>query len=659
MATGLYRTSAFGPAIPPRISSGGMALYANGTGTASFDHLRVTQYPDPAMSLASVLPRLGATAISWNALVPGNCTLGIDISYDGLTWIDVTSGNGASLPTLYSQTSPVIDGFGTNTSANYTSTNRAGGSLGTWTPDTSHSRLVATGGVNALYLYNAINRSDVDFFVDMDRSDAGGVVWRYNDANNFYYLRVCDSLSSVATPNTITLYKVSGGVQTQLGTAATSITYGPPPQVTYGFTRGTYRRFRVSMLVGAIAISMDGVALISYTDGSPLGAGLIGLYNSGGTVGSRYYQLWMTAVGDYVTGTPAGDSMTGRFVYTRARLATTDPTETPQVQDLTTVALAPNIGIGVEIPSVTYVSSPVNKNFDDLAKQSDYFWYIDHATRSAVFQQLGNIPSPWILQSAPAGLVSTVELEMSSNFELDAGNTLYRNRQTILGAIDTLTTSATFIGDSSTRSFTLGYPPGAQPTLILNGVTQTVGTKGNVGFQWYYAIGDPVLEQDASGIVMQDTDTLSVPNYTGQFVTNVTVNDLEEQAVRAIIEGGTGIVEEVEDYTGKNLSYDAAVTLAQQLIDRYAIDGRSLIFDTSRDGLAVGQTLSIFVPEHGIFDGQFLITQIEITLAKGVGDTQVWWYKTTASELPRQASWAKLIASGLNYTSVSGTNPNV
>lgn len=643
----------------PGIGSGGFTIWANGTGTFSADSLRVTEYPDPSLSLSTILPRLGATVVSWNALVPGNTTLGIDISYDGVNWTDVTSGNGASFPTLYSQTSPVTDGFGTNTSANYTSTNRAGGSLGTWTFDTTHSRLAATGGVNAIYTYSAMNRADVDFFVDMDRSDAGGVVWRYNDPNNFYYVRICDSLSSVATPNTITLYKVSGGVQTQLGTAATSITYGPPPQVTYGFTRGTYRRFRVSMLVGLITVSMDGVALITYTDGSPLGAGLIGLYNNGGTVGSRYYQLWMTPVGDYVTGTPAGDIVTGKFVYTRARLATTDPSATPQVQDLTTVALAPNIGIGIEIPSVTYVNSPVNKNFDDLAKQCNYFWYIDHATRNAVFQQLGNIPSPWILQSATAGLVSTVELEVSSNFELDAGNTLYRNRQTILGVIDTLTTSATFIGDSSTRSFTLGYPLGAQPTLILNGVTQTVGTKGNVGYQWYYAIGDPVLEQDASGIVMQATDTLSVPNYIGQFVTNVTVDDLAEQAARAIIEGGTGIVEEVEDYTGKGLSKSAAQTLAQQLIDRYAIAGRSLIFDTSRDGLAVGQTLSIFVPEHGIVDGQFLITQIEITLAKGVNDTQVYWYKTTVSELPRQASWAKLIASGLNYTSVSGTNPNV
>ena len=110
-----------------------------------------------------------------------------------------------------------------------------------------------------------------------------------------------------------------------------------------------------------------------------------------------------------------------------------------------------------------------------------------------------------------------------------------------------------------------------------------------------------------------------------------------------------GIVENVEDHSSDNprMSKDAATTLANQLINRYAIAGRTLIFNTSTNGLAIGQMLSIMLPEHGIWDGQFLITQVEVTLQKGVGDTQIWWWKVTVSELPRQASWAKLIASGL------------
>src|SRR6185312_15456318 len=177
----------------------------------------------------------------------------------------------------------------------YKNSFRTGGSIAIQTHDTANSRLAITGGVNAIYVYGGISRADVDFFITMDRSDAGGLVWRYIDANNFYYLAVGDSLASVGTPNTFTLYKVASNVQTQLRTSSIA------------FTRGTYPNIRVTMLAGLITIYFDGTALITVTDGSPLGAGKIGLFNNGGTVGSRYYQLWMTPQGDYVSGTPAGD----------------------------------------------------------------------------------------------------------------------------------------------------------------------------------------------------------------------------------------------------------------------------------------------------------------------------------------------------------------
>jgi hypothetical protein len=618
----------------PGIANGGFALFANGTGTAQYDRFRVTEYPDPALSLAPILPRIGATIASWNALVPGGTSLGVDISYDGVNWIDISSGNGNGFPTIFAQPEPTIDGFDLDTHINYNSTSRAGGSVGTWNYNTVNSRLVATGGANAVFSYTLINKLDVDFFVDMDQSDAGGVVWRFADPNNFYYIAIGDSLASVGTKNTLTLYRVASNVQTTLGSGGIT------------FTRGTFHRFRASMLSGVITIYVDGNQLLTYTDGSPLGTGTIGLFNNGGTTGSRYYQLWIQPQGDYVTGTPAGDTVTGDFVYTRLRLATTDPTVTPQVEDISTTALTPQIGAGVTIPSITYTSAFLNSNFDDLAKQSNYSWYIDQS-KTFIFRSSATVASPWIIQSATAGLVTVVDLEADDTLELDVGNDLYRNRQTILGAQDTLTTSALFIGDGSATSFTLGYPLASQPNIYLNGVAQRVGFKGLTGYDWYYAIGDPVIEQDAGGTVLTDVDQLSVPNYTGLFDVTVTVDDAVEQATRKAIEGGTGIVENVVDVTGQGLMKDAATTLANQLLSRYAIAGRTLIFNTSTNGIQIGQMLTVFLVEHGIWDGQFLVTQIEVTLQQGVGNTQIWWWKVTCSELPRQASWAKLIASGL------------
>jgi hypothetical protein len=633
----------------PEIQSGGVTLFANGTGTVSYDHLRWTEYPDPALCLSPITPRVGNTTIVANALTPINTTAGFDTSLDGVNWTDETANNGGNIIGIFSQPDPTIDGFGTNTSANYTSTFRTGGSALTATYDTANSRIILTGGTNGIYLYTAISRADIDFFADLDQSDAGGLVWRFVDSNNYYWLDINDTLTA-SGPNTITLYKVAANVQTQLATAVITYNIGTPSSnYNVYFTRGTFRRFRVTMLLGVITCYMDGVQLLTYIDGSPLGAGKLGLYNSGGIVGSRYYQLWMVQLGDYVSGTPALDIVTSTFVYTRQRLATTDPTVSPQFEDITTMATTPEIGVGGVIPSVAYNSSYVSSNFDGLAKASGgYTWYIDQ-NKHTNFHNAGTVAAPWILQSAPAGLVSNVDLEVDSNLELDVTNPLYRNRQIILGALAPITPPpATYLGDGNVTTFTLGYPLSAKPTITLNGVPQSVGLKGTTGSAFYYALNDAVIQQDALQAILKDTDQLTI-TYIGLYAITVAVDDVTEQAARALIEKGSGIVENVEDHTSDvpPMLEAQAIAYAQSLINRNAIAGRTLIFNTSRTGLALGATLSIFLPEHGIWDGQFSITQVELKLKKDVGDTQVWWSLVTCSELPRQASWAKLLASGL------------
>jgi hypothetical protein len=630
-----------------QISSGGFALCANGTGTVSFDHFRVTQYPDPALSLAAITPRVGNTSVLWNANVPSNTTLGVDISTDGVNWIDVTSSNGGNLPGIFSQPDPTSDGFGTNTLANYINTFRTGGAAATVTYDTANSRISLTGGANGVYVNSSIIRSDIDFFADLDQSDAGGLVWRFVDQSNFYYLSITDG-QATSSPNTITLYKVANNVRTQLGTTALTYNVGPTTNYyTVRFTRGTFRRFRVTMFGSVITCYVDGVQLLTYTDSSPLGAGKVGLFNNGGIIGSRYYQLWIVQIGDYVSGTPALDLVTSTFIYTQQRLSTTTPIATPQISDITTLATTPEIGVGDIIPRIAYNASFLNKNFDDLTKSGDYTWFINSNKRFN-FRANGTTAAPWILQSAPSNLVANVDLEVDNNLELDVGNDLYRNRMTILGVQGTTIQTATFMGNGSTTSFTLGYPLASAPIIILNGITQIIGLKGATGAQWYYALDDAVIQQDTSQNTLEDTDELFV-SYTGLFDESITVDDISQQSAFALIEGGSGIVEAVEDHSSDNprMKEDQAIAYAQGLINRYAIAGRTFIFDTSRDGLAVGMTLSIFLPEHGVWDGQFLITQIEITLKKAVGDEQVWWYKVTASELPRQASWAKLLATGI------------
>lgn len=586
------------------------------------------------------------------------------------SWADIgclltgNSGQATTLPNMTGQPIPTVDVFATNTLINYTQTNQTSGALATWTYDTANSRITGNSGTNALYLYTAVSTADIDLFADFDEADAGGIAFDFVDANNYYYLKLFDTQATTGTANTGTLYKVASGTTTQLATTALTYLVGNNPGSNYrvNFTRSTWRRFRITMLSGVITMYMDGTQLMQYTDNSPLGAGLAGLYQTGSSgVGLRCYQLWIVPQGQYVSGTPLYDFVTSTYVYTKEFLATLDPTVTPQIENVETSAFSPEINNGAVIPNVTYASTYVNKAFDNLASASgSYLWYINQ-NKHFIFGDLGTMAAPWILQSAPYGLVQTVDLEIGNdqvnssnsskngNFELDQGNQLYRNRQTILGALTITATQLEFsVGDGQTRTFPVGYGINQIITITLNGVTQTIGQKGQTGFQFYWGYNDPHVIQDVSQPVLQSTDLLEV-EYTGLISATVTVDDTTEQARVAALEGGSGIVEDVEDHSqdSPQLTTAQAIDLAQSLLNRYAIAGRQLIFDTTRNGLDLGQTLTIFLPEHGIWNGQFIVTELEIKLMKDLNDSQTWWYKVTCSEFPRQASWYKLLASGL------------
>jgi hypothetical protein len=631
VSTTIYKDVTVRGIISAGIASGGFTLFANGTGTATYDSFRVTQYPDPALSLYNV-GRAGSTYVGWDAILPNsNTTLGMDVSIDGFTWSDVSNQNGGTIPGIFAQPDPTIDGFDSNTGMNYTTTYRTGGSVPTVTYDTTNSRLVLTNGTNGLYIYNGINNADIAMIADLDQADAGGLVFDYIDQSDFYLLTIADSAASVGTSNTMTLYKIASNVQTQLATA------------TIAWTRGTWKRFKVQMASGVITAYFDGTQVFTYTDSSPLGAGNMGLYNNGGTVGSRYYQVWMQPLGDYVSGTPFGDIVTAKFVYTRQRLATSNSSYTPQVLDVTTVVYDPKIGAGATIPAISYKGKFISVAYDDAAKQSDYSWYIDD--NSELYFRVREVnPSPWILQSS--SIVPQSDLEVDSNLYVETSGPLYRNRQIVLGCTDTATFSETHIGDGHATSFTLGYPLAAAPSsFTLNNVTQTLGVKGTTGAQFYYAIGDSVITQDSSVTVLTSSDQIMV-TYEGSFPVDITVDNLTAQATLAAVQGGTGIVEAVEDRTGQGLDKAAGTTLANQLLDRYCITGRTIQFLTSRDGLDIGQYLSVFLPEHGLWDDQLLITNVQIQkLQTQPNNTVIYWYLVQASELPNQAGWSKLIGS--------------
>lgn len=628
----------------PPIQSGGFALLANtaiGSSGVQFANLRATQYPDPALNLAPVLPRLGSSSASWNATIPTNTTLGVKTSLDAVTWSTATSG--ASISGLNGQPDPTIDLWTSNTLANYTNTSKSGGSATTVTYDTTNSRISLVGGSGGVYLNTAISSADIDLICDMDRSDAGGLVWRYIDASNYYELGCYDDSASGGFTNALRLYKVASGTRSLLGTASV-ISW---PRATPATS--PYKRTRVIMLGAIITVYFDGVQMQTYTDGSPLAAGKCGLRNDGGT--SRYYQIRIQPQGDYVGGTPAGDFSTSDFVYTQVTMTTSDPSVTPSLQDLTTSARSPQIATGALITQLHDPSKPFasfyNVEMGSLTQTSgDYWWNVNSSDNpgALIFNKREAIPAPFCLHSSD--LLLTPTGASASTVQPTASADLYRNQQIITNCIDTVAISGEQkIADGTATSWGLKYPLYSAPTITVQGVVKTVGVKGvDTGKDFYWQAANNTISQDSGATKIPSGYVMSF-SYVGQFDTIVTRDNLAEQAARALIEsqGGTvrstGIVAAIED--GKGMLASNAIVYADGLLARYGNNNTvELVAATLRSGLEEGMLLPVFLPEHQLHNEQLLIVKLTTTAVLQADGTALYQYEIDATNGPNLSNWS-------------------
>lgn len=532
----------------------------------------------------------------------------------------------------------ITDTYTANTSANYTQTFGSGGGGATWTWDTANSRLSAVGGNKAHLLYNNLWAYDIDMLGDFYQSENSGFVWGYQDASNYYSLVLKDAQASGGA-NTATINKVSGGASTQLAT--TAITW----QVVSGgvTTYHVHHRFHLTMLSGVITLSMDENQILTYTDSSPFPAGLAGLRNDTGT--SYIYLLAIT---------PQPVDVSSKFISSKHVLTTNSPTITPQITDHQAMAGDTSFGVGVLVPSADYRQTYVSDNVDDLNTKSNYWWQVS-PNKNIVFQPRNAKNSPWILQSTDvlAGTLPTVEYS----------GDLYRNKQTLKGVYDSASFGQIFNGDGQTRTWNVANPVVAVPTIVLNGITATVGEQGkDTGKQFYYAFNDVAITQDDSQTILQSTDVLKI-TYTGSFGIDFSIDNTGQfsntisQSQLAAIDGTDGIIEAVEDVSSQNMNVAAATAYANSLLQRYGSIARTVKFQTLHSGLKPGHNLPVFVPQLNIFDSTFLVIEVNTSIRTIAGGNIQYVYDCTISELAALSSWVKAFSKLLR--SVSGSHAKV
>jgi hypothetical protein len=504
----------------------------------------------PALDLSNA-GRVGATLVAWNATTPASTGLVVATSPNGSSsWTNRSSGD--EIAGINSQPDLMLDTFIADTHTSYTHAQRTGGSAGTWTWDTTNSRLSVTGGTSDMQLWTAISVADVDIVLDVDQADRCGVVWRQADASNFYELDIYDASSNAGLTNVVQLFKVVANVKTQIGS-----------NVAIAFLRDYPKRFRVTAVGTAITISLDGTSVISTTDSALSAAGKVGIIEVSGI--GRFYNLRIQGY---------GDNLSGIRSYTRSTLTSTDPTQTPQQQDLTLAALSPDIGVGSLIDTVDYSDQYVSDNFDDLSGKSDNYTWIIRSDNSLFFNARQTAPAPWVLHSSD-------QLLLLSGLRVSNSGDTYRNRQKLTGVIDPVTGENTY---TVTRNNTGGF-----------------------------------------------TGTVSQSEYAAD-------------------EGGSGIVEQVEDVSSQNLSVAAAEAYGDSLLQSHGVIGRTINFTTRRTGLRVGQYLNAFISEHNLFDAAMLVTNINVSaviVADGANSKMEYRYSTTAIEGVNTGSWAKLMSKNL------------
>lgn len=282
----------------------------------------------------------------------------------------------------------------------------------------------------------------------------------------------------------------------------------------------------------------------------------------------------------------------------------------------------PAISVG-DAFSFSYIK--MSDAFTQMSLSTNTIWWIDNYK---VLHQI--LPA-----NCPASNYSVVETGaqqsdpaiLVEDSDDNARNTQYvRSHQQLLPASVTVTDSHTFTGATGDIVCITRYPLTSAPQSVLeNGVEivnsnrffelkpggGTVYPSGGEGYYWsvgFFGIWHwPSNQYPVNGTTMSVT-------YTGVsvFAGNVVVfKDSGDIIARQAISGGSGILEEIEDYSG-TLTYDQGIALATG-IEQSTIPVPSVITVSTIEPVEdIGYAVTVNLPRWGI-TGTYVVQQIDCT----------------------------------------------
>ena len=207
-------------------------------------------------------------------------------------------------------------------------------------------------------------------------------------------------------------------------------------------------------------------------------------------------------------------------------------------------------GEGIDLTSIPAAGGPTvtRAEFKDGDRVSDCVsGACDLASRKWVIDADKKLKTIDVTSGSSLYTIGTSSANVLANtLEVTESLEDYANRITLrLPNATTDLQTEPFVGDGTTKQWTLVYPVASVPTLDVNGTSKTVGIDGvDTGKDFYWNAGSAVITQDSGASALTVSETLTVA-YTGVQALTVTVDDTAQQTARAAIELTSGIYHSV------------------------------------------------------------------------------------------------------------------
>jgi hypothetical protein len=165
----------------------------------------------------------------------------------------------------------------------------ANGTPGTWViqqdADAGHGRVLVQTSANGrgsrfpMAIFQAVSAANLDLSVQLkpvsgSEDQAGGLVWRYQDSNNYYVVR------ANALEGNVVLYKVQNGRRTDLAVKGEGRTYGKKAAV----PSGRWSDLRVVATGPRFEVFWNGTKLFEVEDTTFPQAGTVGVWTKADSV---------------------------------------------------------------------------------------------------------------------------------------------------------------------------------------------------------------------------------------------------------------------------------------------------------------------------------------------------------------------------------------